>query len=150
MVGIRVVKRGGLPLTLTDVLIRNLVRLVDNLPGYGLCGLISFFATKSQQRLGDLAADTVVVREFTSHVPYSWIETSAEQSPTGAGGMLSPRQSYIIGSYLTRSPQLPVEARLKLTELIIKQLGYECGTLSLAQRESYLASLMSSHLGALG
>lgn len=147
LTGIRVVKRGGLPLTFTDSLLRNLLRLVDYFPSYGLVGLVSFFATRNQQRLGDLVADTVVVREFTRNVPYTWVEHhdfSGNQAAT-----LPPVLSYVIGSYLTRLPQLPVEERLQLTERIISTLGYESRRMSLKERDDYLASLLQWQAGAV-
>ena len=61
--GIRVIQANGLPVTVSGILIRNIVRLFDFLPlGYGV-GLIMLFATKRTQRLGDLAARTAVIRE---------------------------------------------------------------------------------------
>lgn len=61
--GLRVVQSNGLPLTVSGAIIRNLVRLFDFMPIlYGI-GLIVMFATKNTQRLGDLAAKTVVIRE---------------------------------------------------------------------------------------
>jgi uncharacterized RDD family membrane protein YckC len=61
--GIRVIQANGLPVTVSAILIRNIVRLFDFLPvGYGL-GMVMLFATKRTQRLGDLAARTVVIRE---------------------------------------------------------------------------------------
>lgn len=141
LTGIRVVKRGGLPLTFTDSLLRNLLRLVDYFPSYGLVGLVCFFVTRNQQRLGDLVADTVVIREFTRNVPYSWFsqQVGAEGQP---GAALSPAVSYVIGSYLGRAAQLPVEERLSLTARIIDKLGYESRTMSLTERDGYLASLL--------
>src|SRR5262249_32763682 len=63
MFGIRVVQANGLPLTASSAIIRNLVRLFDFFPIlYGI-GLVSMFATKQTQRLGDLAAHTIVIRE---------------------------------------------------------------------------------------
>ncbi|MEP7288139.1 MAG: RDD family protein [Chloroflexota bacterium] len=61
--GLRVVQSDGLPLTTSGALIRNLLRLFDFLPLlYGI-GLVALFATKQTQRLGDLAARTIVIRE---------------------------------------------------------------------------------------
>ncbi len=61
--GIRVIQSNGLPVTVSSILIRNIIRLFDFLPVlYGL-GLVMLFATKRTQRLGDLAARTVVIRE---------------------------------------------------------------------------------------
>ncbi|HUJ77164.1 MAG TPA: RDD family protein, partial [bacterium] len=62
--GIRVVRQGGLPLGIRHSLIRNLLRVVDSFP-QPLCivGGVSVLATRKGQRLGDLAAGTVVIRE---------------------------------------------------------------------------------------
>lgn len=63
MTGVRVVQATGLPLTISGAIIRNLVRLFDFLPVFYGFGLICMFATKNSQRLGDLAAKTLVIRE---------------------------------------------------------------------------------------
>lgn len=61
--GIRVVDRDGGPARFSAIVVRNLLRLVDVLPGtYGV-GYIAIFVTKRHQRLGDMAAGTVVIRE---------------------------------------------------------------------------------------
>jgi len=146
--GIRVVRRGGLPLTFREVLIRNLVRMVDNLPTYGFVGIVSFFASRNQQRLGDLAADTVVIREFTSRVPFSWLAASGDGALGGSAGMLSPRMTYVVHNYLMRAPILPPAVRLELTERMIKALGYDSTGLNLQERDDYLASILRMHLAA--
>lgn len=63
MTGVRVVQTNGLPLTVGGAIIRNLVRLFDFLPIFYGIGMIVMFASKNTQRLGDLAARTVVIRE---------------------------------------------------------------------------------------
>lgn len=62
VVGLRVMRDGGLPLTLGASLARNLLRVVDVLPSSYLVGLVSMLVTAEGKRLGDLAAGTVVVR----------------------------------------------------------------------------------------
>ena len=61
--GIRVISVDGSPLGFGAVTIRNLVRLVDFLPGFYAVGLIAIVSSKRNQRLGDLAAGTVVIRD---------------------------------------------------------------------------------------
>lgn len=61
--GTRVVQANGLPLTASGAIIRNLVRLFDFLPVFYGIGLIVMFATEHTQRLGDIAARTIVIRE---------------------------------------------------------------------------------------
>ncbi len=59
---LRVMDARGLRLDLRQVVIRNLLRAVDGLPFLYLVGGAACFFTAHAQRLGDLAADTVVVR----------------------------------------------------------------------------------------
>ncbi|HEX2906941.1 MAG TPA: RDD family protein [Phototrophicaceae bacterium] len=61
--GIRVIQANGLPATTAGIIIRNLVRVFDFLPIFYGFGMLVLFASKNTQRLGDLAAKTVVVRE---------------------------------------------------------------------------------------
>ena len=63
--GLRVVRTGGRPVTFIPSCVRNVMRLVDILPVPPLyaVGMLSIFFTSKNQRLGDLAAGTLVVRE---------------------------------------------------------------------------------------
>jgi uncharacterized RDD family membrane protein YckC len=60
---LRVIRRDGQPVGAGEVLIRNLVRIVDFLPGFYGIGLVVMFIDKEARRLGDMAAGTIVVRE---------------------------------------------------------------------------------------
>jgi uncharacterized RDD family membrane protein YckC len=62
-VGIRVVREGGFPLDATASLLRNFLRSLDSLPAFYLVGVVAAFLSPSGQRLGDLVARTLVVRE---------------------------------------------------------------------------------------
>lgn len=73
VVGLRVVQQSGAPITLGQAVVRNFLRFVDGLPpgSYGF-GLVACLLTERFQRLGDLAAATVVVYERAPrelHVP---------------------------------------------------------------------------------
>jgi uncharacterized RDD family membrane protein YckC len=59
---LRVVDAEGLRLKFHQIVVRNLLRAVDMLPGLYLVGGIAFTLSRRAQRLGDLAANTVVVR----------------------------------------------------------------------------------------
>jgi uncharacterized RDD family membrane protein YckC len=60
-VGLRVIRSDGMPITLSESLVRNVIRLVDFLPvAYGV-GLVSMFIGSQSRRLGDLAAGTLVI-----------------------------------------------------------------------------------------
>ena len=63
MAKIRVIQRSGRPIGFFESLARNLVRYVDQIPFFYAVGVIVMFMTKQHQRLGDLAAGTLVVRD---------------------------------------------------------------------------------------
>jgi len=60
---LRVIRRDGQPIHAGESMVRNLVRIVDFLPGFYGIGLVTMFIDKDARRLGDLAAGTIVVRE---------------------------------------------------------------------------------------
>ncbi len=60
--GLRVIKEGGYPINFADSAIRNLMRIVDFLPFCYGAGLLVMLLNQNWQRLGDLAAGTLVVR----------------------------------------------------------------------------------------
>lgn len=60
-IGLRVIRLDGTPVTVTEVIIRNLVRMIDLLPAaYGV-GVVTMFINENSRRLGDFAAGTLVV-----------------------------------------------------------------------------------------
>jgi uncharacterized RDD family membrane protein YckC len=59
---LRVVDAEGLRLQINQVVIRNLLRFVDMLPAFYLVGGLACVLSRRYQRLGDVAANTVVVR----------------------------------------------------------------------------------------
>jgi uncharacterized RDD family membrane protein YckC len=61
--GLRVVMDGGEPVGLRASAVRNLVRLLEGPPLFYVPAIVSILATRRNQRLGDLAAGTLVVRE---------------------------------------------------------------------------------------
>ncbi|MDT3436978.1 RDD family protein [Haloarcula sp. 1CSR25-25] len=57
-----VVTEDGDPIDYGPAAIRTLLRIVDILPAFYLVGIVAVLVTDRKQRLGDLVADTVVVR----------------------------------------------------------------------------------------
>src|SRR5580693_8222926 len=73
---IRVIQRSGRAIGLFESMARNLIRYVDQLPFFYAVGVISMFVTKQHQRLGDLAAGTLVVRDREIETPL-WGDTGS-------------------------------------------------------------------------
>jgi uncharacterized RDD family membrane protein YckC len=68
--GLRVVQATGSPITLGQAVVRNFLRFIDGMPLFTYCfGLTSCMATKRFQRLGDLAAGTVVIYDRLPQMP---------------------------------------------------------------------------------
>jgi hypothetical protein len=63
------VRAGGEPEGFLTAAVRNFLRIVDFLPAFYVIGVISILVTGRNQRLGDLAAGTLVVRERRPAVP---------------------------------------------------------------------------------
>lgn len=70
---LRVIREDGRPVTLWEAIARNLLRIFDAVPGFVLpvysIGLITIFLSGRDQRVGDMFAGTVVVRERLDEVP---------------------------------------------------------------------------------
>ncbi len=70
---LRVIRDDGRPLTLWEAIARNLLRIGDAVPGFIIpvysVGLIVIFLSGRDQRLGDIFAGTVVIRERTDEAP---------------------------------------------------------------------------------
>ena len=70
MMGLRVVQSTGSPITLGQAVVRNFLRFIDGMPFFTyLFGLTSCIATQRFQRLGDLAAGTVVIYDRIPPMP---------------------------------------------------------------------------------
>jgi uncharacterized RDD family membrane protein YckC len=62
LLALRVVEASGLRLRPSQIVIRNLLRFVDMLPGLYLVGGVCCVLSPRRQRLGDIAAGTIVIR----------------------------------------------------------------------------------------
>ena len=68
--GLCVVRIDGAPLSIRSIVIRNVLRLIDVLPGAYLLGGLLVLLTGNSQRLGDLVAGTTVIRRANALAPH--------------------------------------------------------------------------------
>jgi uncharacterized RDD family membrane protein YckC len=61
---IRVIRTNGEPLDFATIVLRNLLRVVDAFPFYHLIGGLVSIVDKLSRRVGDIVADTIVVKEM--------------------------------------------------------------------------------------
>jgi uncharacterized RDD family membrane protein YckC len=90
---LRVIREDGRPITLWEALARNLIRLFDMFPGLYSIGLITVFLSNRDQRLGDLFAGTVVIRERTDEAP-TFEETFATSTSDAAFRRVQKRTEF--------------------------------------------------------
>lgn len=114
--GLRVVRGAGAPVDVRASAIRNLLRLVDEwLIGF-IPGITSILVTKRNQRLGDLAADTVVVRDRP--MPVAAASSPGIAIPTGSPDWdvsgVTLEQAAAIGEFLARRSSLPPDVRARV------------------------------------
>ena len=60
---LRVIDARGLPVSLYQSLVRNIVRALDFAPAFYGIGAIATLVTPTRRRLGDIVADTLVIRD---------------------------------------------------------------------------------------
>jgi uncharacterized RDD family membrane protein YckC len=125
MLGISVINDDLTPVTLGTSMVRNLLRTVDILPLFYLTGLIAMVSNRRFQRLGDMAAGTLVisVRESPKADTIEDIVPLAPATP-----LLRAEQTSII-EFLHRSKQLSEPRQHELASILdgITHEKYENG-----------------------
>lgn len=151
--GIRVIKEGGYPINFSDSAIRNLVRIVDFLPFFYGTGLLVMLINGNWQRLGDLAAGTIIVKTSrkglnkagesltpdTSHVDQSteerlysdWIQPM----------LVTDNELQMIREYLHRRPILSPIRRLELARTIGSSIADKMGGVGAINYDKFLVEV---------
>ncbi len=117
--GLRVVAKDGSPVRFRHAVVRGFLTLVDVVLTSGVAAVLSILFTPNDQRLGDLAAGTLVIRERTGAgaplamrftVPPGWEGYAATIDVAGMGA-----DDYgAARSALSRAPSLPPDVRARL------------------------------------
>lgn len=135
--GLRVVSADGTPVTLLPSITRNLLRVVDGLPGIYGVGLVCGMIDPSARRVGDIVAGTLVVH--------------ADDLPTGSKVPITPAQPLPLPldqdeqaaliEFAERSPQLTVQRQEELADILYPLTGRD-GTAAVAQLTAYANGLL--------
>lgn len=126
--GLRVVRLGGAPVGFVASALRNILRIVDALPGFYLVGILCVMSTRNNQRLGDLAAGTIVVREraqstaLPQPAPVPPGPASADTALWDVSAV-SAEEMATVRRFLGRRPTLTPEARDRLAREMATRLG---------------------------
>ncbi len=121
VLGLRVIHVGGESLSFRGALLRNLLRMIDLQPVLtGLTGAVAILGNRRAQRLGDMVAGTVVVRDAGGNkLP------GADALPDGRVGrpLLSAEQFDVLGGYLARRGDLEPFARRRVSASVVRAMG---------------------------
>ncbi|MGA2727774.1 MAG: RDD family protein [Terracidiphilus sp.] len=109
---IRVIQQSGRAIGIFESMARNFIRYVDQIPFFYAVGVIAVFATRQHQRLGDLAAGTLVVRDREQETPL-WADTGTRTF----AAPVSQHASAIQGPHLSVVLSPHGIARLSATDL---------------------------------
>lgn len=127
IMGIRVVRSNGLPVHMLGVIIRNFMRVIDMLPSVYVIGAVAVLATRQHQRLGDIVAGTVVVRERQGQTPVAPPQPE-NLTQADVNGLrqhvlrLEETDLEPLRGFWERRHQLEPSARLRLAHLIAANL----------------------------
>lgn len=112
------------PVRWSASLMRNLLRAVDFLPFAFLGGLIGMLLTKKFQRLGDLAAGTLVVHRGAARERHALPSARATPPPP----QLSVDDQLALINFAQRHQELSADRQRELAAILIPALGLEADT----------------------
>lgn len=142
---IRVIQRSGRPIGLFESMARNFIRYVDQIPFFYAVGAIAIFVTRDHQRLGDLAAGTLVVRDRIEEAPISSESTRTFTAniftppvpnpephallllPDHDVAKLSSADLQVLESFLARRLDMPLDTRATLARRIASAIQGKSG-----------------------
>jgi uncharacterized RDD family membrane protein YckC len=128
----RVIREGGLPMDLASAAIRNLIRVVE--VNTVVIGLISVLVSSKNQRLGDLAAGTLVVKEraeWVGHLQAAPHAAPESQHPEAALvkniELVTPEEFDAVKRFVERKAELGKDVREQLAARIAQPLTTRLG-----------------------
>lgn len=131
--GLQVIHANGAPVDWPAALIRNLLRAVDFLPAFYGFGVTAMLVSRDFQRLGDLAADTLVI--------YREPPPKAPALPPGRAlpppVPLSPAEQQELIAFAERGPALNPEREAELADLLSDCTGGLRGVVAVERLRAY-------------
>ena len=129
MNGLRVVRESGAPVTFSSSAIRNVLRIVDILPGTYLVGIVSILVSSRNQRLGDHSAGTLVVRDRKTLPPEPILRVHRRPSdaPAWDTSAIGAEELAAVRHFLARRETLTWDARSHLAAELAARLRPKVG-----------------------
>lgn len=134
--GVRLMTLEGFTPGIGSILIRNIFRLIDSLPGVYTVGLTVAIFTRNHVRIGDIAAGTVLVYE--KDTGKQSLSDVAQQSLNSS---LSPENYDLLLELLERWQELDKQQRIHLGQQFLNRISDEFLTEDPAQLKTHLQKL---------
>ena len=154
LIGLRVVREGGLPVTFVGSAIRNLIRIADFLPAFYGIGVVVMFIDRRARRLGDLAGGTLVVKERRGITLDSLTAPGAAPLPgphdPGTPAipnidLVSDQEYTLVQEFLRRRSELGREPRARLGTQLAAGLQARLSLPAIGDPEQFLQEVVRSY-----
>ncbi|MGB6159008.1 MAG: RDD family protein, partial [Acidobacteriaceae bacterium] len=145
---LRVIRDSGRQITFFESLTRNLIRVIDSLPGFYAIGIVTMLCNRRSKRLGDFAAGTLVVHERSPEPPL-WgasasrtitagafaatpapppvADPNAVDLPADAVARLTADDLNVIDHFFARAIDIDIARRSALAERLAQQMTARMG-----------------------
>jgi hypothetical protein len=121
---LRVLKDSGASISPFDAIGRNLMRIVDSLPGIYAVGVISVFLSGRNKRLGDYLAGTIVVYDKPLDRGSSLAFRGGDvHTVSHSGQQLTAEQFQVLEAYTARKYDLEWGTRRTFAAQIVERLS---------------------------
>lgn len=148
VIGLRVIHSSGRPVSAFEAILRNVVRIADQMPAIYGVGIVSVFLTERSQRLGDLAAGTVVVHERMAALDARQfgvdITPAASQTRHGTA-KLTPQEISMIELFFRRRRQLDGHARVRAASQIAARIRERLEIADGTDNEQFLEEVLAEY-----
>jgi uncharacterized membrane protein SpoIIM required for sporulation/uncharacterized RDD family membrane protein YckC len=130
LLGLRVVRNGGGGVDIGASAARNLLRFVDFLPFGYFVGMVTIIANARNQRLGDLVAGTIVVRERLLRHQRARATATApvEDDGTAVVATLDDERFALLDRFVTREATLDDASRARIAAALVARVGVDVRT----------------------
>ena len=130
--GLRVVTREGAPVRFRHAAIRAALTVVDFWIAFGGVAVVSALVTREHQRLGDLVAGTLVLRERTGARAPSAVQFTVPPGAEGYAATIDPSGLTVddyaaVRGFLLRAVDLPDDVRADLARRLANPIAQRLG-----------------------
>jgi hypothetical protein len=125
---IRVIHGSGRPINVYEAIGRNLLRVIDGLPGMYGVGIVCMILNNQNRRIGDYVAGTVVVHDkHTGEVKPDWNTVTESAASTSRLAQVASEELVLIETYLHRRAEMNLILRDQVAYQIATRIAEKTG-----------------------